>query len=120
MQDFNHLVKHLNTSFKFLDVARTQTVDRSADALRLSRLSSIDTKTAQNPIKLEDCLVYDHQNDVFQLNTIPLKILLLQDKRHLVQKYILESMELVWQHKSIIATMNPTKVSSSQVDLYSF
>ena len=84
MQDFNVMVKHLNTSFKYLQNAQVATTDRLAETVRFSRFSDLDRKATQAAIKLEDCLSYDSQNNVFQLNTIPLKILLLQDRRDLV------------------------------------
>lgn len=83
MGDFNHLVKHINTTFKHLQMAQSVASGKPENAiLSPSRVSDLREKTAKPAIKLEDCLSYDQQSNVFQLNTIPLKILLLQDKRH--------------------------------------
>ena len=121
LKDFNHLVKHMNTTFRHLQTAQAATADwQPSDPLGLPRPADVDEKASKPAIKLEDCLTYDHQSNVFQLNTIPLKILLLQGKRHIAQKYMLEAMDIVWQHKSIVAEAVAAEAKETQVNLYSF
>ena len=60
MGDFNHLVKHINTTFKHLQTAQSVTSNKPANAtLSPSRVSDSREKTAKPAVKLEDCLSYD-------------------------------------------------------------
>ena len=78
MGDFNHLVKHINSTFKHLQKAESLTVVKKKNATNSpTKVYEKREKAYKTEIKLEDCLSYDQQNNVFQLNTIPLKILLL-------------------------------------------
>ena len=78
MGDFNHLVKHINSTFKHLQKAESLTAGKKTNATNSpSKAFEKREKALKSEIKLEDCLSYDQQSNVFQLNTIPLKILLL-------------------------------------------
>ena len=66
MGDFNHLVKHINTTFKHLQTAQSVASSKSANAtLSPSRVGDSREKIAKPAVELEDCLSYDQQGNVF-------------------------------------------------------
>ena len=60
MGDFNHLVKHINSTFKHLQKAESLTVGKKTNAKNSPpKVIEKREKAKKSEVKLEDCLSYD-------------------------------------------------------------
>ena len=120
MGDFTVLINHLNTTFKHVQVAQEKIQRREKKSGQNTNLDKLDELAEKQTIGLKDCISYDYSNNFFQLNPIPLRILLLQDKKNIAQKFIIDAISLNWQLKQVSTTSTPKVDASVNVDLITF